>query len=233
MSFPFFLSARASGWLVSGLALLSRCQPSPPSTFTCPVRPHLRGVPQDTFDLIKQGEKHPLPAVLSDSFHLPFAHQQRLLRGAYFVDGLLADSVAPSPYGGGAYYYGQVRTLLRSPRARCHQLVYVTSDEFAGLFLIMGYPDRPAQVYLSGSVGSSYTEDGYFYMPDVTRGVVLNDSTVLTQTGRSTYAYRGTKQLSYTDSVSRLYRMDHRAVRVVLLRRDSVRTYLPGQYWPE
>ncbi|MBO2012228.1 hypothetical protein [Hymenobacter negativus] len=70
-------------------------------------------------------------------------------------------------------------------------------------------------------------------MYDVTRGVVLNDSTVRTQTGRSTYAYRGTNQQSYTDSVSRLYRIDYRAARSVLLRRDSTRTYLPGEYWPE
>ncbi|MBO2012227.1 hypothetical protein [Hymenobacter negativus] len=62
--------------------------------------------PRDAFDLIGLQEKYPLPPVVSDSFRLPFAHQQHLLRGAYFVDGLLADSVAPSPYGGGAYYYG-------------------------------------------------------------------------------------------------------------------------------
>lgn len=233
MFFPFLLSVRAGWWWVAGLALLSSCQPSSLSASNCPVRPHLLGAPRDTFDLIGLQDRHPLPPTISDSFHLPFAHQQHQLRGAYFVDGLLADSVAPSPYGGGAYYYGQVRALLRSPRAGCHQVVYVTSDEFAGLFLVIGPPDRPANVYLSGSVGSSYTDHGYFHMYDVTRGIVLNDSTVLTQTGRSTYAYRETKQLSYTDSISRLYRIDHHAARFVLLRRDSVRTYLPGEYWPE
>ena len=230
--FPPLLSTQAGWWRAIGLALLGSCQPSPPPASTCPARPHFLAAPRDTFDLVGQ-LRHDQRSPDEDRLHLPFAHQQRLLRGAYFVGGLLADSVTPSPYGGGAYYYGQVRALLRSPRTGCHQLVYVSADEFTGLFLVIGYPNRPANLYLSGSVGSSYTDHGYFHMYDVTRDFVLNDSTVLTQTGRSTYAYRGTKQLSYTDTVSRRYRIDHRAARFVPLRRDSVRTYLPGEYWPE
>ncbi|TGE21009.1 hypothetical protein [Hymenobacter metallicola] len=168
-----------------------------------------------------------------DSLRLPFAHQQRLLRGAYFIGSMLEDSAARNTYGGGAFYCGQVRSLLHSSRASCHHVVYAGADEFNGLFLVIGYPDRPANLYLSGSVGSSYTEGGYFHMYDVTRGFVLNDSTVLTKTERSSYAYRGTNQVSYTDSISRLYRIDHRASRFVLLHLDSIRTNLPGNFWPE
>lgn len=99
--------------------------------------------------------------------------------------------------------------------------------------MVIGYPNRSANLYLSGSVGSSYTDQGYFHLYDTTRGAVLNDSTVLTKTGRITYALRHTKHTSYTDSISRLYHIDHHTARFVLLRRDSLRTYLPGEYWPE
>ena len=70
------------------------------------------------------------------------------------------------------------------------------------------------------------------YEWDRTLGFVLNDSTVQTKTGRSAYAFRQTKLPSYTDTVTRLYRIDYRASRFRLLRRDSVRTFLPGDYWP-
>jgi hypothetical protein len=232
MFFSLFLSVRASWWQLAGLALLGNCQSAPQTAPICPGRQHFLTAPLDTFDLIEQ-ESRVKRSPEQDSLHLPFAHQQRLLRGGYFIGNLLADSTTPSSYGGGAYYYGQVRALLRSPRAGCHQVVYVTSDEFGGLFLVIGNSDRPANLYLSGSVGSSYEDQGYFYMYDTTRGIVLNDSTILTKTGRMTYALRHTKHTSYTDSISRLYRIDHRAARFVLLRRDSVRTYLPGEYWPQ
>ena len=97
---------------------------------------------------------------------------------------------------------------------------------------MIGYPDRPANLYLAGSVGSSYQDKGWHYAGEVTRGVFLNDTTVLTTTGRTTYAFRRLKQPSYTDTLSRLYHIDYRASRFVLLRRDSVRTYLPGEYAP-
>ena len=229
MVFSSRLAAQSIWWRVVGLPLLGSCQLAPQTAPICSARAHFLAVARDTFDLNGQDSRTPE----QDSLRLPFAHQQRFLRGAYFVGSLLADSVAPSSYGGGAYYYGQVHALLRSPRASCHQVVYVTSDEFGGLFLVIGYPNRSANLYLSGSVGSSYTDQGYFHMYDTTRGVVLNDSTVLTKTGRITYALRHTKHTSYTDSISRLYHIDHRTARFVLLRRDSLRTYLPGEYWPE
>ncbi|MBO2009739.1 hypothetical protein J4E00_11805 [Siccationidurans soli] len=53
-----------------------------------------------------------------------------------------------------------------------------------------------------------------------------------TTTGRSTYAFRRSHQRSYTDTISRLYRIEYHPSRFVLLRRDSVRTYLPGEYAP-
>lgn len=215
-------------WVV-GLSLVGGCQQTPQTLPICATRAHFLAAPRDTFDLNERDSRTPD----ADSLRLPFAHQQRLLQGAYFVGGLLADSVAPSPYGGGAYYYGQVLALQRSPRASCHQVVYVTSDEFGGLFLVIGYPNRPATLYLAGNVGSSYEDHGYFYLYVTTRGVVLDDSTVLTKTGRMTYALRHTKHTSYTDSISRRYHIDHRNARFVLLRRDSSRTYLPGEYWPQ
>ena len=209
--------------------LLAGCGNTNQAGCNCPARPHLLAAPRDTFDLLAQemrGEHSPEP----DSLHLPFAHQQRLLRGAYFIGGLLGDSTALNTYGGGAYYYGQVRTLLRSPRASCHRVVYATSDEFSGLFLVIGYPDRPANLYLSGSVGSSWEDEQFHYEWDDTRGFVLNDSTVLTKTGRSAYALHRSRQYSYTDTIARRYRIDYRASRFVLLTCDSIRTYLPGKY---
>lgn len=232
MGFLPFISCRGSWLLASGLALLGSCKPSSQAERNCPVRPHLLAAPRDTFDLLGQearGERDPM----IDSLHLPFAHQQRLLRGAYVIGGMLADSVTPTPYGGGAYYYGQVHTLLRSPRASCHQVIYATSDEFIGLFLVIGYPDQPANLYLSGNEGSSWEDEQFHYESATTQGFVLNDSTVLTKTGRSTYAFRHSQQRSYTDTISRRYHLDHRAARIVLLARDSVRTYLPGNYWDE
>lgn len=223
-------SARAGGWRVASFVLLSSCQP-PPSVPRCPSRGPL-GVARDTFDLPAQWKREEPPPSEADSLHLPFAYQQRLLHGAYFIGGMLDDSTARNTYGGGAFYYGQVRTLLRSPQASCHQVVYATADEFAGLFLVIGYPDRPANLYLSGGGSSSYQDKGWHYEGDATRGVFLNDSTVLTTTGRSTYAYRRLNQTSYTDTISRLYYIDYRASRFILLRRDSIRTYLPGEYAP-
>jgi hypothetical protein len=38
--------------------------------------------------------------------------------------------------------------------------------------------------------------------------------------------------LQFVESISRRYHIDYRASRFVLLRRDSVRTYLPGAYAP-
>jgi hypothetical protein len=189
--------------------------------------------PRDTFDLLIEENRVGFSFQV-DRLHLPYAHQQRLLRGAYFIGGMLTqDSTALNTYGGGAYYCGQVRSLLHSPRASCHQVVYAGADEFVGQFLVIGYPDRPANLYLSGNVGSSWTDKQFFYDGDgSTRGFVLNDSTVLTRTGHSAYAFRRSRRLSYTDTISRFYHIDYPASRFVLLRRDSVRTYLPGEYAP-
>jgi hypothetical protein len=216
--------------MVAGLALLGSCQPDSPSAGRSPPRPHLAATPRDTFDLLPQLERHPVGSI-SDSFRLPFAHQQRWLQGAYVIGGMLQDSVTPTPYGGGAYYYGLVRQLVRSPRASCHQVIYAESDEFTGFFLVIGYPSRPACLYLSGCLGSTYEDAQRHYDSEATRGVVLNDSTVLVKTGRSAYALRRSRQRSYTDTISRRYRIDYRASRFVLLRHDSVRTYLPGEYF--
>jgi hypothetical protein len=225
-----FIFTRTSWLLAIGLILLGGCQPTAPAGRNCPMHSRLLAAPRDTFDLLGQEERDKRDPMI-DSLHLPFAHQQRLLQGAYFISGMLADSVTPTPYGGGAYYYGQVRPLLRSPRASCHRVIYAMSDEFVGLFLVIGYPDRPANLYLSGNEGSSWEDEQFHYDSDNTRGFVLNDSTVLTKTGRSTYAFRRSQQRSYTDTISRRYHIDYRASRFQLLNRDSVRTYLPGDYF--
>jgi hypothetical protein len=232
MSFSSLFSAQAGWWRVTGLVLLSSCQVHPlSSAHPCLSRGPLVAS-RDTFDLVGMMRREEPPPSEADSLHLPFAHQQRLLHGAYFISRMLDDSTALTTYGGGAFYYGRVRALLRSPRASCHQLVYATADEFSGLFLVIGYPDRPANLYLSGSVGSSYQDKGWHYEADATRGVFLNDTTVLTMTGRTRYAFRRLKQPSYTDTISRRYHIDYRASQFVLLRRDSLRTYLPGEYAP-
>lgn len=230
MCLPSFVSARACLYRLAALALLGGCQDAPVAQ-NCPSRGSLV-TPRDTFDFVALTDRKGFSFEV-DSLRLPFVHQQRLLRGAYFIGGMLTQDSTALNTRGSAYYVGQVRSLMHSPRTSCHQVVYADADEFGGLFLVIGYPDRPANLYLSGSVGSSYTDGGYFHMYDVTQGFVLNDSTVLTKTGRSSYAYRGTKQVSYTDSIFQLYRIDHRATRFVLLHRDSVRTNLPDEFWPE
>lgn len=139
MVFSSRLAAQPIWWRVVGLPLLGSCQLAPQTAPNCSARAHFLAVARDTFDLNGPDSRTPE----QDSLRLPFAHQQRFLRGAYFVGNLLTDSMAPSPYGGGAYYYGQVRALLRSPRVSCHQVVYVTSDEFGACFWSLATPTGP------------------------------------------------------------------------------------------
>lgn len=228
--FPSFPYARAGWWRAAGLVLLGSCQ-TPPSAAPCLSRGPLVA-PRDTFDLVGGPGRDVPPPPEADSLRLPFAHQQRLLQGAYFMGPLLDDSTALNTCSCAAFYYGQVRTLLRSPRASCHQLIFATADEFSGLFLVIGYPGRPANLYLAGSVGSSYQDKGWHYEGDVTRSVFLNDTTVVTTTGCTTCAFRRLQRPSYTNTISRRYHINYRASRFVLLRRDSARTYLPGEYAP-
>jgi hypothetical protein len=180
-------------------------------------------VSTDTFQLVKQLETSPLPTA---QYRVPFSRIKIAFKGAYAMGEWLEDSTYTKNY-----YYAKSRVLTASSRADCHVIIRSAADDFTGLFLVLTPSGKSSlNVYLSGCLGSSGSSDGVFHEAPITEGYILSDSVVVTKTGSTAYAFRGSGHRSYTDTVTKVFHIDYHTGRVALYQRDSIRTALTSYF---
>lgn len=175
--------------------------------------------PLDVFNL-------DLPATPIDTTIRPtlsYAQRRSLLHDAYGVNCcLVKDAMHDSTYVS-AYFYATVARLNHKKPPACQILIHASMDDFSGLYLVVqGADKRTASLYVAGNEGSGGTEeDGLFHSSRLTTGRMLTDSLVQVTTSADCLAFRHSGQHSYTETTSKVFRLDYHTATFHLLKRES------------